>query len=234
MIDSQTSSAREYSIGARNLTVDRNVLERILGYDKSPAPGPVTSFLDEAIRSIPEYIDPRCALRILPSGSCSFGKRTVSVDGVDFQTHPIISKRLRSSESVAFFVCTIGPRLEQRARRLMDEGKMLEGFLLDQIASEVVEQAADWAEKKLSETVQPMGWMITNRYSPGYCGWSVSEQQKLFSFLPIHICGIGLTASSFMIPIKSVSGIIGLGPKAMREAYECSVCDMTNCFRRKQ
>jgi hypothetical protein len=25
----------------------------------------------------------------------------------------------------------------------------------------------------------PQGWLITNRYSPGYCGWHVSEQQKL-------------------------------------------------------
>ncbi len=234
MPESLIQSFYEYPIEATELVVDRSVLERFLGYDKGPAPEPVVSYLDEAIASLAGFVEPRCALRILPSGSCSFNKRTITADGVAFQTQPIISKRLRLSESLAFFVCTIGPRLEQRARALMDEGKMLEGYLLDQVASELAEQAAEWIEKKLSEIVHPAGWKITNRYSPGYCKWSVAEQHKLFSFFPKHVCGITLTESALMVPIKSVSGVIGIGPSVRREAYECSVCDMTDCFRRKQ
>ena len=114
----------------------------------------------------------------------------------------------------------------------MDKGKMLEGFLLDHVASEIVEQAADLIEKKLSTIVQPMSWEITNRYSPGYCDWSVAEQHKLFSFFPQRVCGIELTNSALMVPVKSVSGVIG--PDVKREACECSVCDMADCYRRKQ
>jgi hypothetical protein len=234
MIDALTDSTRVYAVPAGELTVDRARLERILGYDKTPAPEPVVSFLDEAINITADYIDPQCALRILPPELCSFSKRSITVGGVEFVTQPIISKRLKSCEALAIFVCSIGPRMEQQARLLMEAGKMLEGFLLDQVASEIVEQAADWTEQKLSEIVIPMGWKMTNRYSPGYCKWSVAEQHKLFSFFPPRVCGIELTKSSLMIPIKSVTGVIGIGPKAERDAYECTICDMSDCFRRKQ
>ncbi|MCK7538940.1 MAG: hypothetical protein MZV63_52410 [Marinilabiliales bacterium] len=48
--------------------------------------------------------------------------------------------------------------------------------------------------------------MITNRFSPGYCGWDVAEQHKLFSFFKDNFCGITLTESALMNPVKSVSG----------------------------
>jgi hypothetical protein len=108
MVDATTQTARGYSIVATELTVNQALLEKILGYDKSPAPEPVVSFLDEAIRSVLDYVDSQCALRILPPESCSFGKRTITAVGIEFQTQPIISKRLSSSESLAFFVCSIG------------------------------------------------------------------------------------------------------------------------------
>ena len=115
----------------------------------------------------------------------------------------------------------------------MATGDMLRGYIVDSIGSETVEQVADWLERKLEEKSQLHGWKITNRYSPGYCGWSVAEQHKLFSFLPEKFCGITLTESALMLPIKSLSGIIGLGPLVKREEYQCSICDMKDCFRRR-
>ena len=111
---------------------------------------------------------------------------------------------------------------------------MMKTFIVDTIGSEIAEKAADSLEIELQKIVQQNDWKITNRYSPGYCDWQVSEQQKLFSLLPEHFCGISLTESSLMIPIKSVSGIIGLGPDVKREEYQCSICDMKDCFRRRE
>ncbi len=75
------------------------------------------------------------------------------------------------------------------------------------------------------------GLHVTNRYSPGYCGWSVAEQGMLFSFLPKNFCDIRLTESSLMIPLKSVSGIIGIGKELRRKGYKCDFCDIANCLR---
>ena len=36
-----------------------------------------------------------------------------------------------------------------------------------------------------------------------------------------------------MVPIKSVSGIIGLGEKVRRLDYTCGLCDFKQCYKRK-
>jgi hypothetical protein len=73
---------------------------------------------------------------------------------------------------------------------------------------------------------------ITNRYSPGYCGWDVSDQHKLFSLLPNNFCGIKLTENALMIPIKSVSAVIGIGKNVERKDYQCSICEIEFCYKR--
>ena len=56
---------------------------------------------------------------------------------------------------------------------------------------------------RLERYVAPEGLRITNSYSPGYCGWNVSEQHALFSLLPEGFCGVRLCESGLMLPIKS-------------------------------
>ena len=72
----------------------------------------------------------------------------------------------------------------------------------------------------------------TNRYSPGYCGWNVSEQKNIFQLIPEKFCGIELTDSCVMVPMKSVSGIIGIGKEVRYNPYTCNLCKMENCFYR--
>ena len=102
------------------------------------------------------------------------------------------------------------------------------------MGSEIVESAMDKIQDDLEQKMEADGLHITDRYSPGYCGWSVGEQHKLFSFFPDNFCGITLTASSLMQPIKSVSGVIGIGSNVRRKGYVCQQCDMVNCIYREK
>ena len=47
-----------------------------------------------------------------------------------------------------------------------------------------------------------------------------------------NTCGVRLTDSSLMVPIKSVSGIIGIGEKVRKLDYTCGLCDSKKCFKR--
>jgi hypothetical protein len=194
----------------------------------------IGELIDEILPLIPLRIALQCGYGILPAGSISIAADSVSYNGLQFATGPIITNQLKRSTSLAIFVSTAGPRLEQWAGELMAEGDMMRGYIVDAIASEYVEQASAWLEKQIAGHVQSRGWKITNRYSPGYCDWPVSEQHKLFSLLPEKFCGITLTESSLMLPIKSLSGIIGLGPDVKRGAFQCSICDLKDCFRRRE
>ncbi len=152
----------------------------------------------------------------------------------DFKMGNIILRQLRGSEAFALFVCTSGLEFEAYQQRLKEQGDMVRVFIADALGSVIAEKCADQMEKALQESIDKLGWKHTNRFSPGYCGWHVSQQQLLFPLFQGHTCGVKLTDSSLMIPIKSVSGIIGLGEKVRKLEYTCGLCDFKQCYKRKK
>ncbi len=157
----------------------------------------------------------------------------IEIEGTRFRTGRIIRNMLKGSEEYAFFAVTAGPEPETLSKTLMNEGQFLEGYIVDLIATGIVESVADQAQEVIESTARKDGFKITNRYSPGYCTWDVAEQQKLFGLLPGECLGITLSESSLMLPIKSVSGIIGIGKDVKYSEYSCKHCSMKQCvFRR--
>ena len=152
----------------------------------------------------------------------------------DFDMGKIILRQLRGSEAYAFFICTSGVEFEASQQRLQQQGDMVRVFIADALGSVIAEHCADRMEESLQESIDKLGWHHTNRFSPGYCGWHVSQQQLLFPLFQGQTCGVQLTDSSLMLPIKSVSGIIGLGKEVRKLDYTCGLCDFKQCYKRKK
>ena len=152
----------------------------------------------------------------------------------DFDMGKIILRQLRGAEAYALFVCTAGVEYEIFQQRLKTENDMVRMFIADALGSVIAEKCADSMEESLQLSIDKLGWKHTNRFSPGYCGWHVGEQQKLFPLFDSHTCGVTLTDSSLMVPIKSVSGIIGVGQEVRRLDYICGLCTFEKCYKRKK
>ena len=106
---------------------------------------------------------------------------------------------------------------------------------LDQATQGFTDALTDRMEEALQTELDGRRWRHTNRFSPGYCGWHVSEQQRLFRLFGTESpCGVSLTDSSLMVPIKSVSGVIGLGPEVRKLEYSCGLCDYKDCYKRRK
>ncbi|MCI5917442.1 MAG: methionine synthase, partial [Bacteroidales bacterium] len=43
-----------------------------------------------------------------------------------------------------------------------------------------------------------------------------------------------LTPSSLMVPIKSVSGVVGLGRDVRKLEYSCGLCNFKDCYKRRK
>lgn len=157
----------------------------------------------------------------------------IKVDDTHFTIGKIIASALRKSESMAFFVATAGREFEAWQKVLHEEGDIWNVFLADAIGSEIAEATVRAVSDELEKQAAQQGMNISNSYSPGYCGWTVKEQQKLFSLFPPAPCGVTLTDSSLMMPIKSVSGVIGLGTEIKKEAYSCDICTMKTCYKKR-
>jgi hypothetical protein len=157
----------------------------------------------------------------------------IAIEGIRFQAGKIVHKMLKHSETYAFFLVTVGQEPEMLAKDLLDKGDILEGFITDLVASALVDSLAAQVHEVLAALASRRGMKVTNRYSPGYCSWDVAEQQKLFKLFPANTCGISLSESSLMNPVKSISGIIGMGPEVKFNEYTCEICPMKTCHFRK-
>lgn len=229
----QKGDVYEYSLTFEELGLTERHLESGMGYRSAEAPPEIREMMREVIDGAGAYAEIRGGLVLLDGLSADPDRAGLSLGGRRLSTGPVIAAQIREAESAAVFVCTAGPRLEAWSKRLILDGDFAKGYMVDAAASEAVEAAVEKIQNHLAETVLPGGARITNRFSPGYCGWPVSDQQNLFPLLPEGFCGVTLTASSLMVPIKSVSGIIGIGPSAKFNPYPCRQCPMKDCFKRR-
>ena len=171
----------------------------------------------------------------LAKGTLDTERNTLTIGGTMLNVGRIISRQLRGAEAFALFVATAGAEFEDLQMRLKDEDDMVRTFIADAFGSVIAEHTADVMEQYLQDEIGTRGWRHTNRFSPGYCGWHVSEQQRLFPLFGVdRPCGVRLTDSSLMVPIKSVSGVIGLGERVRKLEYSCGLCDYKDCYKRRK
>jgi len=205
----------------------------VLGY----APGAAPASVRETVSALLACDDGLWSIEgggaFYPAAAVDLAERRLVVDGVTLDIGRTVAGQLARSEGVFVFLCTAGPGIEERSRRLMAEGDPFTGFIADAVGSLVVDAAMDRVHDRVEALACAQGLRITNRYSPGYCGWHVREQQQLFRLLPAGFCGVSLSESSLMKPIKTVSGVIGLGRDARRNPYTCRLCDLEDCLYRR-
>ncbi len=203
-----------------------------MGYSPGSAPEPLTDLIAEVSDELMPLGDVKAEYLIFNRLASDPDSKSIEIEGVVFCVKPVIFSQIKKAGGAALFICTAGAEIGLLSRASMKEGDLLRGYVYDVIGSEVVENAADRMQEELRLEVAADGLKITNRFSPGYCGWDVAEQHKLFSFFPENYCGITLTESALMNPVKSVSGLIGIGREVRYAPYQCHLCDDKNCIYR--
>ena len=224
----------EVAINLSHLNVNHHEVGLTLGYEKNKIPTHFADIINEIISNLPERCDIKAGYRLAEIEKSKDRKDGLVIGNNFFKMDKIVTGQIKNSESAALFICTIGAEMENLSRKFMTEGDPAMGFLVDTVASVTVEYVTDVLHDFIGYKMEERGLKITNRYSPGYCNWSVSEQHLLFSMLPKNFCGITLSESALMHPIKSVSGVIGIGAGVKRKEYICDRCGVRDCTYRSK
>ncbi|MBN1791204.1 MAG: hypothetical protein JW830_11945 [Bacteroidales bacterium] len=220
------------SIPSSGLRISTDNILKSLGVPVDQADDYLMDKIQELILQSVGISSPSACWSVFPDPRFLNETGTMSLEGKIFHLNKMVTLALSKSTRVAFFVGTCGDAVELLSKQLMKDGHSLEGLIVDLIGSEIAEDVADFVHKKIEEDMGADGLKVTNRYSPGYCKWPVSDQQQLFHLLRDNTCGVQLTGSSLMLPIKSVSGIVGIGKDVKNQGYFCSICDADYCLYR--
>lgn len=214
------------------VNLDPGDIEILLGMPEDSRDLYTRELIERLIEQSLDVFEPKGGYISIPAIE-NENKGNFRIDKEIFKTGKIISSRLQGAEEYNFFLGTAGPGPEMLSKSLLNKGDLLEGFIADLIASSLAEWVSRQIHDMIIDEATKAGRGFSNRYSPGYCGWSVSEQQKLFRLFPDHYCGIELSESSLMSPIKSVSGVVATGSSVVFSDYVCEECNLNNCPYRK-
>jgi hypothetical protein len=214
------------------INIDPRVICGLMGIDPDDIPEPYEGIIRRELYETENYQNIRGGFRISGNIGIKSPKGIFLYENMEFRAGRQVVNNLKHSELLALFICTAGEEVSHRSKELMSSGSLIEGYVTDMVGSLLAEAAMDILQERLRKEMESKGLKITNRYSPGYCNWDVSEQHKLFSLFPEDFCGIRLSESALMKPIKSVSGVIGIGRDVSYNKYVCDSCSEIDCIYR--
>ena len=146
-----------------------------------------------------------------------------------------ISSSLKGAAYLYIMAVTIGRGAEEAATEYMEKGDLLRGYILDRIGSFACESLAESVEGDLRKTYAPKGLSVSMRFSPGYCDFPIEEQFVLNKALDFSKIGITINKNCMMAPKKSITAIVGIGPKGAfgKKRSQCETCARLDCSYRR-
>jgi hypothetical protein len=135
-------------------------------------------------------------------------------------------------------VMTLGPALEARVHELQAGGQGLLAYLLDSAGVVALGAAGEAIRCLAEEAAAARGWGVSPALGPGsLVGWPVQGQRELCALLPLEQIGVQLNSYNVLLPHKSVSVLIGLGPgyDVAHVGSVCHFCSLQDsCWRRRE
>jgi hypothetical protein len=144
------------------------------------------------------------------------------------------------AQALAVFALTLGSQISERIAGAFTDRDFALGSMLDAAASLAADKAVEIWETHFRDELVSRHPTIPDScalsYSPGYCGWHISGQKKLFQYLRPERIGISLNDSCLMTPLKSVSGVLVAGPGEIHlfeaDFHFCHPCKTHSCHQR--
>jgi len=154
--------------------------------------------------------------------------RQLSLEGNAVVNGPLLPPLLSEAKELAVVVCTIGPKLEKQVTNFFKQNEPLRGVLLDGVGSAAVDSLTEEVCKFMTAEASSRGYQASSPISPGMPGLPITEQWQLFNIVPAREIGVSLTSSGIMVPRKSASMVIGIGPQmaTWTRAEVCAHCSL--------
>lgn len=204
---------------------------RYLGYHGVQPDEAVTAMINDCIADVEAAAVPKSIHERFPLSFTGDGEFQIASLHLHSSS---LQRNLAGCSEVYLFAATLGIAVDTLIRRaaLMDAAR---GAVTQAAAAAVIEAFCDAENEKLRQEAEGEGLFLRPRFSPGYGDLSLDCQRNLLNLLKAQKnIGLTVTDSGLMVPIKSVTAIIGISPiRTACHAQGCEICEKHDCaFRR--
>ncbi len=173
----------------------------------------IKSIMDEAYDIFSSHADPEAILSEISKENFEnlfTGEGKNADDAVLNEIYP-------EAEYLSLFALTMGVAVSSRIESFFARHDYAIASMLDSVASIAADTTSVFLERYYHNYLEAekkiRNKSVVLSYSPGYCGWDITGQRKLFKYLKPSQIGITINKSCLMTPIKSVSGVLVAGDK---------------------
>ena len=171
---------------------------------------------------------------------CEAEGEAVRLDGVTVHSREL-ARRFRKARSAIVVAASAGPEAEAEAAVRWEADEPDRYYFMESYASAIVEALIAEARARLCAWADAHDRVLLPHYSPGYHGWSVGDQGKVFSlFGASAVAGpLEVMDSGMLRPKKSQLAVFALASKGEAadepvDLVPCKYCPHLRCdFRRE-
>jgi hypothetical protein len=138
---------------------------------------------------------------------------------------------LAAARTATVVICTVGGIIDEFVKAVF-KSDPLYALALDGLGSAAITALSERVCSFVADKAAARGWETTLPLSPGSDGWPAGKgNQELFDLVDVSEAGITLTQSGMMVPLKSLSMVLGSGPEVDNSGRVCDYCTMKNSCR---
>lgn len=191
-----------FSVEPCEIVVDKRQALRFMGCSGDVDSVEFSRLYDECLKLYLSLASPKAVVR---KTAVSFGENNEIIFDFGKTESESLKKNLQGCKSAYVFAATVGADIDRQIKRFSVTCDV-RTMMFSCIASSGVECWCDYVNDALAarESLRP-------RFSPGYGGVPLSLQEDIFRFLDVtKKIGVCLTDKYMMVPVKSVTAIIGI------------------------
>jgi hypothetical protein len=225
------------------VNVQESEYKRLLGYPKNHAlAGRPRELADWARQWYAENGRPWFYARQLDT--LELVNEKLRVAGTEFSSKQLHNQFAEAqADSAVLVAVSAGRECEEHARQLWQESKPDEYFFMEMFGSAVVEHLVTIASGRICGWADQNGMAALPHYSPGYSGWDISDQIKLWNLIrqngAAHFDGkLDVMETGMLRPKKSQLTVFGVTrnlakARSLARLIPCENCSLSNCQYRR-
>ncbi len=226
-----------------NVNVQEAEYQRLLGLPKNHSmPERARELADAARRWYAENGRPWFYAQEISTLGRTDGK--LRVGGTEFSSQQLHDQFAEAqADRAVLLAVSAGRECEEYAQQLWRESKPDEYFFMEMFGSAVVEHLVTIASGHICGWADHQGEAALPHYSPGYSGWDISDQTKLWHLIQRtgarHFDGrLEVLESGMLRPKKSLLAVMGITrhlemARSHARLIPCEACSLPDCRYRR-